>query len=221
VANLIGLDRAVDGEVVAGDSDTFRFLTPPAPRDILQLEIENLDKTLEMGVRVHDDDLRNDSGRIIAEPGGSFRKYVSQPPNQSLYLILWGAHDSVGKYRITIKPMKSFDKLEPNDEIFAAKRIEVGQPYEANIMDSEDTDYYSFQATRTGTMTIEVKNDSPTLIPALTTFGADRRTTGFGPDIRKPGADLRHTVEVTDFQVYYIQVWPQAHTSGRYTLTIR
>ena len=137
--------------------------------------------------------MRNDSGRIVGEKGTAFRKYVSQPPNRSLFLIVWGAHDTVGKYRITIKTLKSFDRLEPNDDIFAARRIEVGQPYEANIMDSEDTDYYSFQAPRTGTVTIEVKNDSATLIPAVTTFGSDRRTTGFGPDIRKPGADLQHT----------------------------
>jgi hypothetical protein len=165
--------------------------------------------------------MRNDSGRIIAEPGASFRKYASQPPNRSLFVAVWGAHDTAGKYRLTIKPLKSFDKLEPNDEIFAAKRIEIGQPYEANIMDSDDTDYYSFQASRTGTMTIEVKNDSATLVPAVTTFGSDRRTSGFGPDVRKPGADLQHTMEVTNFQVYYVQVWPQARTSGRYTLTIR
>ncbi len=221
VANLIGLERQVDGEVVAGDTDMFRFVTPPAPRDILQLDVENTDQTLEMGLRVHDDEMRNDSGRIIADPGTSFRKYVSQPPNRSLFIAVWGAHDTVGKYRITIKPLKSFDKLEPNDEIFAAKRIEVGQAYEANIMDSEDTDYYSFQAPRTGTLKIDVKNDSSTLIPAVTTFGTDRRTIGFGPDLRTAGGDLQHTLEVTDFQVYYVQVWPQARTSGRYTLTIR
>jgi predicted RNA-binding protein YlqC (UPF0109 family) len=211
----------VDGEIVAGDTDSFRFVTPPAPRDILQVDVENVDQTLEMSLRVHDGELQNDSGRIIGEPGKAFRKYVSQPPNQSLFLILSSAHNTAGRYRITIKPLRSFDRLEPNDDIFAARRIEIGQPYEANIMDSEDTDFYSFQAMRTGTVTIEVKNESATLIPAITTFGTDRRTTGFGPDIRKPGADLKHTMEVTDFQVYYVQVWPQGRTSGRYTLTIR
>jgi tetratricopeptide (TPR) repeat protein len=220
-ANLIGLDRQVDGEIVAGDTDSFRFVTPPAPRDILQVDVENVDQTLEMSLRVHDGELQNDSGRIIGEPGKAFRKYVSQPPNQSLFLILSSTHNTAGRYRITIKPLRSFDRLEPNDDIFAARRIEIGQPYEANIMDSEDTDFYSFQAMRTGTVTIEVKNESATLIPAITTFGTDRRTTGFGPDIRKPGADLKHTMEVTDFQVYYVQVWSQGRTSGRYTLTIR
>src|SRR4051794_11081957 len=82
VANLIGLERPVDGEIDAGDTDTFRFVTPPAPRDILQLDVENVDQTLEMGLRVHDDEMRNDSGRIMVEPGAAFRKYVSQPPNQ-------------------------------------------------------------------------------------------------------------------------------------------
>jgi len=36
-----------------------------------------------------------------------------------------------------------------------------------------------------------------------------------------PGAGLKHTFDVIDFQTYYVQVWPQALSSGRYSLTIR
>lgn len=221
VANLIGLGGEVEGEIKVGDTDTFKFVTPAAPRDILQIDLANVDKTLEIGIRVHDDEMRNDSGRVIAVPAEPIRRYVAQPPNKSLYLQIWGARDTAGKYRITIKPLKSFDALEPNDEIFGARRLDVGKTYEANIMDSEDTDYYSFMAPRTGSVTIEVKNESATLIPAVTTFSSDRRNTGFGPDVRTAGASLEHRMEVLDYQQYFVQVWSQAHSSGRYSLTIR
>ena len=43
-----------------------------------------------------------------------------------------------------------------------------------------------------------VRNRSTTLIPALTTFSPEMRNSGFGPDIRTPGATLRHTLEVVE-----------------------
>lgn len=221
VANLIAVGRAVDGEIAAGDTDTYRFITPAAPRDILELRIENADGTLEMGIRMHNGELTQETARIVGAAGESLHRYVAQPPNKALYLQLWGAQRTAGKYKISVRPLKSFDPLEPNDDVFNARRIDVGGAVEANIMDSEDTDFYSFQAPRNGTVTIELKNGSSTLIPALTTFNSQRRNTGFGPEVRKPGAGLTHTMEVIDFQTYYLQVWPQALSSGRYTLTIR
>jgi hypothetical protein len=116
--------------------------------------------------------------------------------------------------------MRAFDAYEPNDNIFAASRIEVGTPIQANIMDVQDTDYYSFESPVGGAVTIELDNRSATLIPALTTFGPDKRNTGFGPDIRTPGGSLRHTMAVEAHQTYYLQVWGQARTSGAYTLTV-
>jgi hypothetical protein len=45
-------------------------------------------------------------------------------------------------------------------------------------------------------------------------------SSGFGPDIRTPGAVLRHLMEVEEGRIYYVQVWSQANSSGDYTLTI-
>lgn len=221
VANLIAVGRPIDGEITAGDTDTFRFITPAAPRDILELHIENVDRTLEMGIRMHDGEMTNETARVLGAPGDSLQRYIAQAPNKALFLQLWGAQKSAGKYKVSIRPMKSFDALEPNDDIFNARRIEIGATVQANIMDSEDSDFYSFQGPRDGTVTIELQNESNTLIPALTTFNSERRNTGFGPDVRKPGAGLTHTMEVRDFQTYYVQIWPQAVSSGKYQLTIR
>jgi len=87
-------------------------------------------------------------------------------------------------------------------------------------MDANDTDFYSFVSPRTGTVSIVISNRSTTLIPALSTFFPDKRSSGFGPDIRTPGLNLRHTMDVHENQIYFIQVWSQANTSGDYSLVV-
>ena len=82
-------------------------------------------------------------------------------------------------------------------------------------MDANDTDYFSFVSPRTGTVSIVITNRSTTLIPALSTFYPDMRSSGFGPDVRTPGSNLRHTMEVQENQIYFLQVWSQANTSRR------
>jgi hypothetical protein len=220
-ANIIALDGAADGEIAVGDVDTYKFITPAPPRDVLQVEIENLDPALELGVRIHDKDSRFETGRLSVPVGQSLKRTVSQPPNTPLFVQVSGGRDSSGKYRVSVKALKSFDALEPNEDILSTRRIELGRKIEANIMDTDDSDFYSFQSTRNGTVTVELKNESGTLIPALTTFSPDRRNTGFGPDIRKPGSDLKHSIEVIAYQTYYLQIWSQGQTSGKYSLTIQ
>ena len=87
-------------------------------------------------------------------------------------------------------------------------------------MDAGDTDYFSFVSPRTGTVTFTLTNRSATLIPALSTFSPDRRSSGFGPDVRSPGLNLRHTLEVLENQTYFIQIWSQRNTAGQYTFLI-
>jgi tetratricopeptide (TPR) repeat protein len=221
VANLIGHGSPVTGEIAVGDTDTFKFVTPAAPRDIVKLDVENVDSTLELGIRVHDSQMKQESGRLMRPPGESLTRYIAQAPNTSLYLQIWSARNTSGQYRITLQPLKAFDALEPNDDIFTARRIDLGAAVSANIMDSDDTDYYTFQSPRTGTVEIELTNESSTLIPAITTFRSDKRNMGFGPDVRTAGANLTHRMEVMEHQSYFVQVWSQAHSSGKYGLSIR
>jgi len=162
-----------------------------------------------------------DWGKRIASPGDSLSLYGSPPPNEPLYIEVSGNNGTGGVYVLKVRALKAYDKYEPNDDIFSAARIQIGVPIEANIMDNQDTDYYSFLAPRTGKVTIQIQNQSVTLIPALTTYGPDMRNTGFGPDLRTPGANLTHTIEVEQNQLYYIQVWPQGDSSGAYRLTVQ
>jgi hypothetical protein len=123
-------------------------------------------------------------------------------------------------YLLTVTPLKAFDRFEPNDDITAAGKISIGEEVAANIMDSADTDFFSFTSPRKGTVTVALRNRSTTLIPVLAVYGSDRRNLGFAPDVKKPGADLRHSINVEKDQVYYLQVSSQSESSGAYSLRV-
>ena len=231
-ANLITIGTSVEGEVTAGegDIDFFRCSFPPAPRDVVSIELINHDYKFAPRLDVYDGDQRVlDWGRKTAEPGNSLTMYGSAAPNSTLYLAVSASDGSSGKYVLSIKPMKAYDEYEPNDDIFHAHKIQPRTtqndmleytPIKANIMDRDDTDFYSILAPRTGKLTVEVHNDSVTLIPAVQLYGPDMRSIGFGPTLKNPGESLETTMDVEKGQTYYIQLWSQASTSGSYSLTV-
>jgi hypothetical protein len=221
-ANIVTVDKPVDAAIKdPTDRDFFRFTTPPPPRDRLEISVLNRSKTLAPRLRIYDAD-----GLILpleqdqVEPGGSLSLVMVPKANTTFYLNVVGIDESFGAYTLSLKALKSFDRYEPNDDIFSARKITLGQRIDANIMDAEDTDFYSFESPRTGTVSIDVENHSDVLVPALTTFAPDKRTSGFGPDVG-PGASLHHILQVEQGQTYYVQVWSQAKTSGDYSLIVQ
>jgi hypothetical protein len=86
-------------------------------------------------------------------------------------------------------------------------------------MDANDTDYFSFVSPYRERIDVD-HWPVQTLIPALSTFFPDMRSSGFGPDIKVAGANLRHTMDVQENQTYFLQVWSQADTAGDYSLII-
>jgi hypothetical protein len=224
LANLIAPDSPVDGEITAGagDSDTFRIDAPPPPRDILAVEITNHSATLSVGLRVYDGDQRLTGWGKPPQPAGApLTVYLSPAPSSTLYLQVWGPPETSGAYTLRARPTRAYDAFEPDDDIFSAHPLTVGESADANIMDGHDTDYYSFRSPRAGTVTIDVQNRSATLIPALSMFGPDKSTLGFGPDVRTPGASLQQTMNVTADQTYYFQVWSQVNSSGDYSVVVK
>jgi hypothetical protein len=222
-ANLIALSTAVSGEVGAvNDSiDYFRIVTPAAPRDLLTIELENHSINFSPRLHVYDASLRVQGwGEKSGRAGESIRVSGGPPPNSSLYIAVTPDDASPGQYVLTVKAQKAYDSYEPNDDIMSSRRITTGEEINANIMDAEDTDFFSFVSPRKGTVAIEIRNTSATLIPAVTTFNPDRRNMGFGPELRKPGQGLHHTIDVEKDQLYYIQVWSQAASAGAYTLRV-
>jgi len=223
-ANVIAVGTAVEGEIDGeiSDVDTFKFPSPPAPRDILALEVANRSKELILDWNLYDDD-GNLIGRMREqkEAGAPVRFTWSPPPNTTFYLSIWSYNRTSGAYVVTVKALKAFDAYEPNDDIFKAHPIPLGQTIEANIMDGQDQDFYSFTADRAGTVNIDLENLSATLVPGLTTFGPDKRTLGFAPDAHGSGASLHYSIAVEANQTYYVQVWPVLeHSSGNYKLRL-
>src|ERR1019366_7044659 len=202
-------------DAAVNDVAFFRVTTPPPPRDLMAIEITNHSTTLAPVLKLFDDERRiTNWGKIVHEPGANLRQIVALPPNTTFYLQVSGYGSSAGAYTLLFQPLKAFDSYEPNDDIYHAPRIALGTTIMAGIMEADDTDYYSFVSPRTGTVSVLITNRSTTLIPALSTFDPDMRSSGFGPDVRTPGRNLRHTMEVQQNQVYFIQVWSQANTGG-------
>jgi tetratricopeptide (TPR) repeat protein len=223
MANLIALGSRVDAAISSGvgDVDCFRFTAPPPPRDILSIEIANRSRTLAPVLTVFDGNMRMlDWGKEMRQPGASLTVFVAPEPGGTFYLDVSGYASTGGAYTVSVRPLKAFDEYEPNDDILHATQIAPDRTVEANIMDMHDTDFYSFTAPRTGTVSIDVQNLSSTLIPALSTFSPDMRFSGFGPDVRASGASLHHTMKVEQGRTYYLQVWPQGISSGEYSLTV-
>jgi hypothetical protein len=223
LANVMSVNKAVEGDITpqVNDLDYFRITTPPAPRDRIQITVEPHSPQLSLVLRIFDSDRRiTDLTADVRESGKTLSFNFGPPPNTTYYLQISGSNHTFGSYTLRVAPLHAFDGYEPNDEIFNARRIQIGQEIPANIMDATDTDFYSFIAPRTGQVNVTVRNRSTTLIPALTTFSPEMRNTGFGPDIRTPGATLRHSFDVVENQTYYVQVWSENSTAGDYSLII-
>ncbi|PWU07725.1 MAG: hypothetical protein C5B51_09270 [Terriglobia bacterium] len=223
MANVVALGRPFGAEVAtAEDIDCFRFKAPPAPRDILAVEVQNLSATLIPSLGVFDGtDRFLGWSQAAQQPGASLSARFSPQPNSTLVVHVWGSQKSTGKYRTVVRALKAFDAYEPNDDLPGSRPLTIGQSIEANIMDAADTDFYSFAAPESGIARVEIRNRSTTLIPALTTYSPDHHTSGFGPEVKTAGSNLIHTFQVKPKQTYYIQVWSRSNTAGAYSLTIQ
>jgi hypothetical protein len=222
-ANLISLGVDVVGEISApNDVDCYRLSAPPAPRDILRVEIVSQSVTLAPRITIYDD-LGSPTGATSEspDPGAGVSLPISPQPNSTLYVEVAGNRGTQGAYALKVTAARSFDRFEPNDEIAAAHPIVVGQTIDANIMTGEDTDFYSFVADRTGKMVVTLQGQSKSLIPALTTFGPDRQPIQYAVDGVGAGAKLTRSIDVEEHQVYYVEVWGQAKSSGAYALSVQ
>lgn len=222
-ANVIAVNKPVDGEISAldNDVDVYKVTSPPAPRDLIEIQLQNRSKTLAPRLSIFDEDgVILPWGKDVNTPGASLVQDLAPKPNTTLYLHIYGTGITSGAYTLTVKALKAFDAYEPNDDIYSAKKLTLGRQIDANIMDADDTDFYSFAAPQTGSVRIEIVNRSSTLIPAISLYSQDKRLTGFGPDVQGAGASLEHVMPVQQGNTYYVQVWSQEHSAGNYSLKI-
>jgi hypothetical protein len=222
-ANLIGLRTPVGGEIAGAsdNADFFRFVAPQAPRDLVAIEVSNHSAGFNPRLHVYDDQFRVLSwSEKIDEAKGSVRIVGGPASNTAMYVSVTADDGKPGLYLLSVTPLKAFDRFEPNENIMAARRVSIGEETSANVMDTADTDFFSFVSPRKGNVTVEVRNRSNTLIPVLGIYNNDRRNIGLVQDVQKPGGNLRHTIEADKDQTYYLQVSSQGGSSGAYILRV-
>lgn len=222
-ANALWLDRPLNATITPsiGDVDCYWFTTPQPPRDRVAIQVINHSVTLNPRLRV----MESGSSALVGlkeatNPGDSVRFDFAPPPNTLFYVQVDGASGSSGDYTVSVSPLHAFDVYESNDDILNSTRLALGPTVEANIMDANDTDFYSFVSPVAGPVTIDVVSHDATLIAGLSMFAPDLHHLGFGPDV-KAGEPLHHVMNVEANQTYYVQVWSKGDTYGPYSLTIK
>jgi hypothetical protein len=223
LANPVPIDARIDAEIAAGmnDVDSYRFATPPKPRDVIAIELTPGSRALSLGFRLYDSEMRLLESHLPPAAAGEVDVRISTDPGNTYYIQVWSGREGAGPYSLRVHSLHAYDGWEPDDDIFNAHRLSFGSPVEANIMDGRDTDFYSFVADRTGIVQIGIQPRSVTLIPGLTTFTPDKRHSGFGPDVTSAGTTLHHVLPVDGGKTYYLQVWSRGETSGEYTISIQ
>jgi hypothetical protein len=223
-ANAVWLDRPVQGTIAPsiGDVDCFWFTTPRPPRDRISVAVIGQSATLIPRMRIYDE-----RGTLVtgvkegAGPGASVRFDFSPPPNTLYYVQVDGVSGSSGAYTLTVNALHAYDVYEPNDTILTATRIALGQTIDANIMDRDDNDFYSFLSPVAASVSIDVVSHSNTLLPGLQTFAPDLHSTGFAPDPKAPGDSIHYGMQLEANQLYYVQVFSKSDSTGPYTLVVK
>jgi hypothetical protein len=222
LANSIPMGLQIAAEIsTATDVDSFRLVSAAAPRDILEIQVENASTTLAIGVRMFDADLRPiDAGRVTGRAGSSVSVRTSVPPNSVFYLQISGDRGSTGRYVLRVLPTRSYDIYEPNDMISMATRLTIGRASDAGIMDSSDADYYVVESAGAGFLTVDIPKHAQSLAPAVMIFGPDRQRIALDSTDRKPTDGLRYKFPVQGRQQYYIEVLARGDTKGDYSIIV-
>lgn len=223
-ANAVWLDRPVDATISPsiGDVDCYWFTTPQPPRDRISIGISNRSGTLIPRLRVYDEGGKLVNGLNEANrPGESLRFDFSPPPNTFYSIQVAGASGTSGAYTLTVSPLRAYDVYEPNDTILSATRISLGQTIEANIMDADDTDFFSFLSPAAASLSIDLVSRNDTLALGLSAYASDRRNIGFAPDAKGPGGSIHYVMRLEANQLYYLQVFAKNDTTGPYSLTLK
>jgi tetratricopeptide (TPR) repeat protein len=223
--NTIPLETWIDGvKTEQGDNDYYRFTSPATYRDIILISIENKSTTLIPQIRVFNKNKADISGWKSNNTEGSNLQYsFSSAPNETYYVQLTSPYGTTnGAYKVIIKPLKSYDNYEPNDNILNAKLISLGKPLDASKMDSLDNDYYRFKTSSSaGTVKILIENKSTTLVPQLRVFNQEKSDISGWQSKNTAGANLTYSFVSEPSSTYYLVITsPYGSTNGSYTLTV-
>ena len=223
-ANAVWLDRPVQAAITpsVGDVDCFWFITPRPPRDRIAVSVDSQSSTLIARLRIYDQNGNMVTGIKVAPSAGAAVRFDFSPPPSTLYYVqIDGVSGSSGAYTLTVSGLHAYDVYEPNDTILTATRIALGQSVDANVMDTDDTDFYSFVSPTGGSVNVDVTPRGGTLLLGLEMFAPDLQNIGFAPDPKAPGDAIHQKMQVEANQMYYVQVFSKNDTTGGYSLVVK
>jgi hypothetical protein len=223
-ANAVWLDRPVQAAIApsVGDVDCFWFITPRPPRDRISVSVASQSSTLIPRLRIYDQNGNMVTGMKVAPSAGAAVRFdFSPPPNTLYYVQVDAVSGSSGAYTLTVSALHAYDVYEPNDTILSAARIALGQSVDANVMDTADTDFYSFIAPAGGSVNVDVTPRDSALLLGLEMLAPDQQHIGFAPDPKAPGEAIHLRMQVEANQMYYVQVFSKSDTTGAYSLVVK
>jgi hypothetical protein len=224
----IGLNTHIQSVISDGtDSDFFKFNAPPVPRDILKVSLKNLSTSLDPSIHLYDSTKQQISAAgDFGRPGNGadLELAFSDSPGAVFYLQVSSQDGTTGAYSVTVKPEKAFDRYEPNDDILHPAPIKVNEKIEANIMDGNDVDFYTFQALpRGGNVSVQLDNESTTLNPQITLYDSNKEQINSAGSFGRPGsgANLGLQFATDPGAVYFVSISPQDSSAGAYSMTVK
>ncbi len=83
--------------------------------------------------------------RTRATYQGENVRLVWSPSAGSTYYVQVGGNNAQGSYKLSVTPLKRFDRYEPNNTLLQATSVKLPVALDANVMDSVDVDATSFK----------------------------------------------------------------------------
>ena len=218
-ANPFVVGQTVISEVSgATDNDYFKFRHASKLRDKVKVVLENQSPTLRPWLKVYDANKSEIVSRANDTYGANLEVSLTMEPESDYYVQVL-PYNTRGKYRLSVIAQHAFDKYEANDDPFSATRIEAGRALGANIMDSNDTDWYQLGAAPAEEVKVKLENQSRTLRPWVKVYDANKsEIVSRANDTH--GADLEFAFKAARGSSYYISVLPY-NTAGDYRLSVR
>jgi len=215
----IGIGAAVSSRLVSeDDTDFFSFKTPPGPRDRFVVSVKNESTTLAPHVKLYNSDRAEFAWAYTGTVGADISRDFVALPDTTYYVQVLRQGGTGGAYALTVTQQKSFDRLEPNDDILKPSAIAVNQDVQAGIMDEEDVDVFQFTAAA-GPIKAVLTNRSATLAPGVRLFDSDKREIRYEYNTTA-GGNTTAEANVERPGPWYASVAPFGGTGGDYTLRI-
>jgi hypothetical protein len=220
----IAMGGPIAGDVAAGGTSyffRFQYDDEKKRRDYIRIRIENLTTTLQPQLRVYHADksvFQNWAGANAA--GADVASTFGATPGESFIIEITGIYNSTGRYRLFVEAQHLYDQYEPNDDAFTATPLKTGVTIDANIMDSNDQDWYRISGISGKSATVRLINKSSSLQPKVMVRRSDKSIQSNWQGANAAGADLSITFDTEAGQEYYVIVGSDNWTSGAYRLTV-